>query len=140
MKTLPCVLVIDDDPAVLGLLRVLLHRLGYAPLVAPGAARAVQALRDHPTPVALALLNVHLAGEDGPAALAALRRIDPRLPCCFMTGGSLRYTEAELLAFGAAAVLLKPFAEADLAGVLGRVAPGGERPPAAVLPEFNYPG
>jgi CheY-like chemotaxis protein len=124
------VLVVDDDPGVRVLLRLMLLGLGYTALPAAGGHEAVQLLRDRPGPVSLVLMDVQMPGGDGPATLAALRQIDPHLACCFMTGDSGRYTEAELLGFGALTVLYKPFTKDDLAGVLSGAAATGARPPA----------
>jgi DNA-binding NtrC family response regulator len=124
----PCVLVVDDEPAIRGLLQVMLRRLGYTPLLAPGCAEAVQTFRGRTGPVALALVDVRMPGGDGPATLAALRALDPGLPCCFMTGHSGAYSEEELLGRGALGVLYKPFPEHALAGVLRRSQAGGPVP------------
>jgi CheY-like chemotaxis protein len=102
------VLVADDDPNVLRLLEAALTLYGFKVLAAPGGAEAVELLHGHPD-VGVALVDVRMPGMDGPRTLAALRAIDPGLPCLFMTGQSGDYTAAELLAFGADGVLEKPF-------------------------------
>lgn len=58
---------------------------------------------------------------DGPATLATTRNLAPHVPCCFMSGDTGRYTEAELLGLGAAAVLPKPFQLGELIAQLGRL-------------------
>jgi CheY-like chemotaxis protein len=121
----PTVLVVDDDPAVLAMLRLALARKGFAVLAAEGGEAAVELLRTAPGPVGVALLDVRMPGLDGPATLAALRQIDPGLPCCFMTGHAGGRGDDDLRATGAA-VIHKPFAVADLADTLrGLLASGG---------------
>jgi DNA-binding response OmpR family regulator len=67
------------------------------------------------TSVDLVLLDVRMAGRDGPETLAALQALDPSVRACFMTGDSGRYSDTELLNRGALAVIRKPFAIRELA-------------------------
>jgi CheY-like chemotaxis protein len=55
------------------------------------------------------LLDVNMPGLDGPTALAWIRRIDPQVRCCFMTGFSAEHSAEELMALGAVRVFDKPF-------------------------------
>jgi CheY-like chemotaxis protein len=69
-------------------------------------------------------------GLDGPGALQALRGIDPRVACVFITGHPGDYDAAALAAMGAVAVLRKPFLPGDLDAALRRL-PRFAGPPAA---------
>src|SRR5262245_18111058 len=113
----PCVLVVDDDANIRRMMGLLLHGLGYKAVEADGGPAAVEALRARPGPVALALVDFHMPGGGGPEALRALRAIDPRLPCCFITGDPAP-AAAALPGLGAAAVLPKPFTPSDLSAAL----------------------
>jgi CheY-like chemotaxis protein len=124
----PCVLVVDDDAGLRGLLWHQLRSLGYAALLAPCGAEAVRTYARHAGDVALALVDVRMRGGDGPDTLAALRQLDPGLPCCFITSDPGHYTQADLLALGALAVLHKPFSQADLARVLSGAVHGAGQP------------
>lgn len=106
------VLVVDDEPAVLRALTAMLRRLGFEPVPVAGGAAAVEACRAQCGRIAAVVLNVQMPGPDGPATLARLRALDPRLPCLFVTGGS-GYSSEELRARGAVAVLMKPLAMAE---------------------------
>lgn len=69
------------------------------------------------------MLDVRMPGMDGPATLDALRAVDPGLPCVFVSGQS-GYSDGELLAHGAAAVLAKPVGLEELGrAVAGAVGP-----------------
>ncbi len=113
----PLVLVVDDDPGVRALLIGMLARLGYAVLAAADGAEGVELYRRHAAEVDLVLLDVRMPEMDGPAALAELRRLNPGVTCCFMTGDPAR-AAGDLAALGARAVLTKPFTAADLLAVL----------------------
>jgi CheY-like chemotaxis protein len=105
----PGILVVDDDALVRDLLGATLPRCGFRVWLADGGAEAVRLYPDLRGQVALALLDVRMPGLDGPATLRELRRLDPCLRCCFLTGEPGLYGEEGLLALGAERVFLKPF-------------------------------
>jgi CheY-like chemotaxis protein len=115
---MPAVLVAEECPEVLWVVVLLLSRAGYAVQEAASWPEALAACR--PGAFAVALLDVGMGGMSGPAILAALRAADPALRCVLMGCG--RYTDEELLAFGADAYLAKPFAPDELLAVVSRVA------------------
>ena len=56
----PTVLVVDDDPSVLGLVTVSLEEAGFQVLKCANAERAVQACRHHPGPIHLLIADIML--------------------------------------------------------------------------------
>lgn len=116
------VLVVDDEPSMLVYVPILLDRLGFESLTAPGGMGALEAIRSHPGAVSLVLLDIDMPGMDGRATWAALKAEDPGLRCCFMTGGAVPRDLPQLLANGAEFVLLKPFTAAALAKAVSRPA------------------
>ena len=121
----PEVLVVDDEPAVLGMLGFALPQHGLAVRQAGGGEGAVEIYRRHRDSIGVVLLDVRMPEFDGPRALAALREIDPRVRVVFMTGHAGAYSAGDLRALGADGVVEKPFRDmADLAGTLREVAAG----------------
>jgi CheY-like chemotaxis protein len=108
------VLVVDDDSVVRQVLAAMLASRGYEPLPVAGGGEAVEICRTRPGVVAAAVLDVKMPGMDGPATLDALLALSPGLPCVFVSGHTGDYSEPELLARGASAVLNKPVAAAQL--------------------------
>jgi len=106
---LPCVLVVDDEAMVRTLLEVALRRAGLEVLSAEGGSSAVRLFEEHRGRIGCVLLDVRMPGLDGPQTLRALRRLDPDVVFCFMTGYPGEHTVAELLALGPARLFDKPF-------------------------------
>ncbi len=110
----PEILVVEDEEGVRLLLDLALRHYGFTVRLAACGQEAVELYQRHYQSIALALLDVQMPGLDGPATLAALKTINPDLPCCFMSGHTGKYTTEELLDMGAVHVLPKPFASLSL--------------------------
>jgi CheY-like chemotaxis protein len=114
-------LVADDDEHLRFLLSLALRRGGFAPLVAANGREAVDLFRQRQGEISLVLLDVCMPVLDGPGTLAQIRQIDPRVPCCFLTGYAQGYGAADLLALGAARVWEKPCRFEEILQVLGEL-------------------
>ncbi|MBP3955893.1 response regulator [Gemmata sp. G18] len=118
----PTVLLVDDSSSVRAALGAMLTHHGYVPRPARNGAHGVEVYRATVGVVA-AILDVQMPVMDGPATFDALRALDPNLPCVFVSGDTAPYTEAELLARGAFAVLGKPVDLDRLGIILAAIAP-----------------
>ena len=118
------ILVVDNDPGILGMLGLALGTHGFVVTTASSGPEAVRTYERERGRIGLVLLDVRMPGMDGPQTLAALRGVDPSVRCCFMTTGTGDYSREDLLGMGAAEVFEKPFGLADLARRLGGVADG----------------
>ncbi len=100
----PCLLVVDDDPQITALLRIVLRRGGYDIRASHSGAEALDlARRERPDAV---LLDLHMPDVSGEDVLSCLKR-DGSLcdvPVIVATGD----TDAPELS-GAFATLAKPF-------------------------------
>ena len=104
------ILVVEDEPALIGMTRGLLERHGYRVLVASSAAEARRILADRDAKVDLLLSDVVMPGGSGVDLAAWARNRNPGLPVLFMTG----YADEDTWRQGAdlaraVAVLPKPF-------------------------------
>jgi CheY-like chemotaxis protein len=122
-QTPPAVLLIDDEPGVRDVLAAALNMAGYAVLAAGSGEDGLALCRRLRPAVALVLLDVNLPGLSGPQTLAALKALDPALPCFFLTGGSLTLSAEDLLALGADGVMEKPVRVAELLRVVAGLLP-----------------
>jgi DNA-binding NtrC family response regulator len=101
------VLVVDDDAAIRILCRVNLELDGFRVVEAATFNEARDALESGP--VALAVLDLHVAGEHGTGFLEELRADRPDLPIMLMTGS----VDVDQIA-GPERVLRKPFDPEEL--------------------------
>jgi CheY-like chemotaxis protein len=91
------ILIADGDDLVRVLLGTGLRQEGRTVWLARSGDEALELYRRHANEIGLVLLAVRLPGLDGPQTLAALRRIDPGVRCCFLSGPLSEFTDAELL-------------------------------------------
>ena len=82
-----CILIVDDNPANIGLLFDCLNHEGYKTLVAQDGKSAVQtAARTHPD---LILLDVIMPGMDGSETFDRIRSISPETKVLLSSGYAL---------------------------------------------------
>jgi CheY-like chemotaxis protein len=116
------VLVVDDEACIRDVLSIGLRHHGFAVWLATEGYEALDLYRRTCTAIDVVLMDVQMPGLDGPHTLAALQELNPSVRCCFMSGDLGSYTEGELLALGAVAVLHKPFSLAEVSYVLEQLA------------------
>ncbi|TMQ31996.1 MAG: response regulator [Planctomycetota bacterium] len=115
------VLIVDDDVAVRHVLHVGLRSRGCYVWSAASGREAVELYRRHLDKIDLVLLDVTMPGMDGPRTLAALQDLSPTVCCCFMSGNLTDSQAQALLQAGAARVLRKPFAFAEVFDIVKRL-------------------
>ena len=111
----PLILAVEDEEPILQLLRTGLPLLGFDVLAASSGAEAVELYRARRGDIAAVLLDVVLSDMTGLDVFAELRRVNPAVRACFVTGWGSSAPEDRLSKFK---VVRKPFVLADLAGTL----------------------
>jgi CheY-like chemotaxis protein len=114
----PGVLVVDDQADICALLQTILRHHGFTVWLAPGGAEAVQLYDQQRDRVDLVLLDVDMPDWDGPRTFKTLRKINPDLCVCYVSGAGTDYTDDELFATGAARIIHRPFDASHVAKVL----------------------
>jgi len=109
------ILVVDDQPAVLALIRISLESAGHH-VVAVDDSRAVSGLLKKQT-LDLLITDIFMPDQDGIELIQAVRKEFPTVAIIAMSGVSLERREYYLEAgrtFGADAILGKPFGGKEL--------------------------
>ncbi|MFQ5532234.1 MAG: GAF domain-containing protein [Candidatus Methylomirabilales bacterium] len=110
----PCILVVDDEPGILRVLRGVLERQGYTVLTATSGTAATELVRTHP--VNLVVLDILMPDVDG---IAVCRHIkdDPNLqhiPVILLTAKDAVSDRVLGLEMGADDYMTKPFSGEEL--------------------------
>lgn len=112
----PVVLIADDEPAVLDVVRAMARRLGWRALLADNGAQALALLRTSSGTIDRVLLDLHMPAVAGLSVIEALRREHAGMPVVVMTGDSEARSEG--LVPAECELLIKPFEFAQLARAL----------------------
>jgi CheY-like chemotaxis protein len=115
------VLVIDDEPQVLDLVRKLLVRAGFTPLLASNGHEALEIFEQRSDSIRLVLLDMTMPRMGGPEALRLVRRIRSDVPVVLTSGYSEEDAREQFGAEGPAIFLQKPYRAQALYEVLRRV-------------------
>ncbi|MCA9462509.1 MAG: response regulator [Nitrospira sp.] len=109
MQTLPspCVLVVDDDPSVVAMLREALEELGYEVCTACNGREGLRAVTTRA--VDGILLDLDMPIMTGRTMLDELRWLESRVPVVMMSGGQDHKELKQFLREGAQGYLMKPF-------------------------------
>ncbi len=103
----PTLLVVDDDPLILQVMKICLPHPDYHVLTADNAAQGLELFRRH-QPDAV-LLDVQLPDQSGLALVHELRDCDRRVPVILMTGHGTAETAITAMSSGAFEYITKPF-------------------------------
>jgi putative two-component system response regulator len=108
----PRVLCVDDEPAILQILRRLLEVQGFEPVTCGDPLVAVSTFREGAFNVVIT--DIHMPGMDGMTLMRALREVQPELPVVVVTGQGTVDTAIQALREGATGMLVKPFTGEEL--------------------------
>lgn len=118
----PCILVVDDDPPILELIRLILTSGGYRCIAASSGADAISLFQHNQAFVRLLITDLTMPGLDGAALIQALREIQPDLPCIGMSGSDIG-SDTDLWRGQSIVHVEKPFTTRDLLNAVARVFP-----------------
>lgn len=114
------ILVVDDNPSVIQILRHVLIDRGYHVVTAAGGGEALALAKEHT--VDAALIDVHMPGMNGIEVCRALRdqavATGRAISVWLITGAPTAEIHKQAAEVGALAVLAKPFGIEELVGRL----------------------
>lgn len=115
-----CVLVVDDEDAVLAFTKRTLERLGYTVTTCDDGASAVRHYAEHHARIDLIILDLIMPGLNGADAAREFRRINPEAKILIASGYSRDASTDRLLADEACGFLNKPYSVDALSRELHR--------------------
>jgi two-component system cell cycle sensor histidine kinase/response regulator CckA len=118
------ILLVDDEPGVREMARVVLRRLNFNPLTATDGADGMMQAAQHRTELRAIITDLHMPHMDGLAFIRALRRMLPTLPVLVASGRMEEAVAEEFKSLGVTKRLDKPFTELQLAEALRSLLPG----------------
>ena len=80
------ILLVEDEPAILKMIKVMLEKQGYTVFAAATADEAIKITRERAGEILLLMTDVVMPGMDGVRLSIKLRTIVPNLKCLFMSG------------------------------------------------------
>lgn len=113
------ILLVDDEPDVVGLFKMDLERLGYQVGTANNGVEAV--LRVLEEPWNTIILDIQMPVLDGLNAYRIIQKITPDTPVVMLTGKAIQQDMLDSVAMGAHTCLLKPVPLAKLREILQQI-------------------
>ena len=122
------ILVVDDDPAMVGAITALVGTEGHQVITAYDGLTAVRRYREERPDIVL--LDLAMPGPDG-FTVAGRIRAEGDAPIVVVSGESSEEAKVRALGIGADDYLVKPFGRAELLARIGAVMRRADRLPAA---------
>ncbi len=108
----PRILIVDDEPSMREMLRIVLRRDGYDVVVAQNGTDGLDRLRTEPFD--LLLSDIRMPDISGVEVLRAAKQIDPEILAFMMTAFASTETAVEAMRLGALDYFTKPFSMDEL--------------------------
>ena len=109
------VLLVEDEPAVLAIARIILERLGYAVLTAGTPSEAIRLAGAHAGEIHLLITDVVMPEMNGLDLERRLLSLHPKLKCLFMSGYTADVIAHHGVLKAGVNFIQKPFSMGDLA-------------------------
>jgi PAS domain S-box-containing protein len=109
-----CILLVDDEEAILSMSGSVLEAAGYRVLMASDGMSAISKYRAYHHQVSAVLLDMMMPGLSGLQTMDALFEINPQIKIISCSGLRTAKRETEVMERGAAAFLSKPYTDSQL--------------------------
>jgi len=112
------ILVVDDEPGVRNLARLILEKSGFTVIVAGDGGEAVEVFSRHADSIAAALIDLTMPVMSGDETIAALRRVRSDVPMVLSSGYGEHEMATRFAGKGVAGFLKKPYEPSELLAIL----------------------
>ena len=115
------ILLVDDEESVRRVAERMLTRVGFAVVCAEDGEVALRVLEQHKSRITCVLLDLTMPKMDGPATLAALRRIHSTVPVILASGYDQQELTSRMQGIGFAGFAQKPYHRETLLALIQQV-------------------
>ena len=115
IKIMALILIIDDEPQIRSMLKLMLERDGYEVAEAPDGIEGIRIFRQNPAD--LIITDLIMPNKDGIGVIIDLKKEFPNVKIIAMSGGGLNKPEGYLKGakkLGAACTLTKPIDRGEM--------------------------
>jgi PAS domain S-box-containing protein len=112
------ILVVDDEPGILRITRLILESNNYRVLTANDAPEALGAIAEHKDVITAVMTDISMPHMDGVALIRAVKKMRPEMIFVASTGHSEETRVSELQSLGVAHFLIKPYDTQQLLNTL----------------------
>jgi PAS domain S-box-containing protein len=115
------VLLVEDEPTLLAMIKRMLEKLGYAVLAAPGPEEAIILAKAQSGNIHVLLTDVVMPQMNGRDLRERICGLHPEVKTLFMSGYTADIIAHQGVVFDGLAFIQKPFSKKDLAARLGEI-------------------
>jgi len=108
------ILVVDDEPVIVRLLRDYLDQMGYSVFTAETGEEAMDLYQKETGEIDLIILDLDMPGMGGKKCLKALKELDPHVRVVVASGYFTPMEQEELMDLGATDIIKKPYKLRDM--------------------------
>jgi two-component system cell cycle sensor histidine kinase/response regulator CckA len=116
-----CILLVDDEEALIEVGSMMLERLGYEVVGKSRPTEALQIFQEKPDHFDLIITDVTMPYMTGFQLAGKIREIDERIPIILCSGFSTAVAKEQMEELGIACFVMKPIIKSELARIVRRV-------------------
>ena len=131
------ILIVEDEPNQIALLRRVFEREGYKILTAADGDMALEVFSNNRHVISAVLLDFGLPGTNGWEVFQKMREIDPNVKVVFATGYVLRDVSMEMIEKDSYGVLMKPYVVREALTKLATTIKGHKSPKSNPLAKHS---
>jgi len=116
-----CILLVDDEPALLEMTGKMLDRLGFQVMLQNNGIGALNLFRENPDAFDLVITDITMPGMTGDVLAREILKTRPGIPIILCTGFSTRINEEQARSMGVSALITKPVLKDELIATIQSV-------------------
>ena len=115
------ILLVEDEPTLMKMTKMLLERLGYQVLAAGSPSKAIEIARDHKAEIKLLITDVIMPDMNGHDLSLQVKDIHPETLTLFMSGYTTNMIASQNIIEAGCNFIQKPFSIEEMAQVIDKI-------------------